>query len=290
MIITNLIGGLGNQMFQYACGRAISLKTQQQLFLATDQFKTYKLHNGFELTKVFDIDVPEASEEDLASLLGFKKNPLLRRLLGYQSLSRLINKNCYVEPHFDYWPGVEKIVAPAYIQGYWQSERYFNDISNVIRDDFTFSGDWDYLDLSVRNRMASEICASIHVRRGDYIKGKKIHSICDKSYYISAVRILRDKIPKIRLFAFSDEPEWIKNYLEPELGEIEVVSHNTGSRSVNDMRLMSFADHHIIANSTFSWWGAWLNPSKEKIVVVPKKWFIDGRPTPTLIPRGWITI
>jgi hypothetical protein len=197
-----------------------------------------------------------------------------------------------IEPHFDFWPGIQKIKQSTYIHGYWQSEKYFADIANVIRQDFNFRTDLDSLDLAVRERMVSAPCASLHVRRGDYLKGKykNVYATCDVSYYVSAVQLLRSKIPDIRLFAFSDEPDWIVKHLEPELGLIEIVSHNIGARSANDMRLMSLADHHIIANSSFSWWGAWLNPRKEKLVIAPKRWFADDRPTPTLLPSSWIRL
>lgn len=292
MIISNLVGGLGNQMFQYACGRAVSLRTRQPLRLATDQFSLYRQHNGLELLRVFEISVQQASQEDLVSLLGMQARPRLRRILARPSMSWVTCSKWYNEPHLDYWAGIREIDHSSYIHGYWQSEQYFADFADVIRNDFTYRSDWDALDLAVRERMASAPSASLHVRRGDYLKGKfkNIYAACDVAYYISAVRILREKYHGLNLFAFSDEPEWVEKYLEPELGRIEVVSHNIGPRSANDMRLMSSADHNIIANSSFSWWGAWLNPNIAKTVIAPKTWFSDQRPTPTLIPSTWIRL
>jgi hypothetical protein len=254
--------------------------------------KEYQQHNGFELLRTFDLDVQIASKADLTGLLGMKSSLKIRRLLGRPSLSWLNGGSWCNEPHFEFWPGIHKINRPSYIHGYWQSELYFSDFANVIRTDFSFKADLDELDLPIFHKMSEAPCASLHVRRGDYLKGKfkNVYANCDISYYVSAVQLLRNKFPNIRLFAFSDEPEWIVKFLEPELGQIEIVSHNTGIRSSNDMRLMSLADHHIIANSSFSWWGAWLNPSKDKIVITPKDWFKDGRSTLNLLPLSWVKI
>jgi hypothetical protein len=292
MIIANIIGGLGNQMFQYACGRALSLRNCTPLQLATDQFDQYGRHNGAELLKVFDINVTVAKADELALFMGIRSNPKVRRLLGHSLFSWMIGGNWCSEPHFDYWPGIQQVRHPVYLQGYWQSEMYFSEVADVIRQDFTFRGELDALDLSVRKRMASGPCASLHVRRGDYLKGKfkRFYASCSVGYYVDAVRLLRDRFPGIRLFAFSDEPDWVARHLAPEIGSIEIVSHNSGVRSANDMRLMSLADHHVIANSSFSWWAAWLNPRKEKLVIAPKTWFADGRQTPTLLPSSWVTI
>jgi hypothetical protein len=260
--------------------------------LAVDQFGEYPQHNGLELLRVFDINTPIANREDLAVLLGYQSNPKVRRLLGRPSMSWATGRSWCNEPHFDYWSAIQKIKQPTYVHGYWQSEQYFVDFAHLIRNDLTFRNDLDASDLAVKERMSTGPSASLHVRRGDYLKRnfRSLYANCSVSYYISAVQLLREKIPGVKLFVFSDEPDWVVKYIAPELGKIDVVSHNTGSRSANDMRLMSLADHHIIANSSFSWWGAWLNPRKEKIVIAPKTWFADGRPVPSLIPSPWIRL
>ena len=262
------------------------------LLVAADLFGEYNQHNGFELLNVFDIDVPVATRDDLASLLGFKSSPKLRRLLGRFPMSWANGRNWCIEPSFDYWPGIYKIKNPVYLHGYWQSESYFSSIADIIRFDFNFRTELDNLDRDVYARMALGPSASIHVRRGHYLKGKfkNIYATLGIEYYVKSAQYLRNKYPNVNFFVFSDDPEWVVKYLQPEIGRIEVVSHNIGIRSPFDMRLMSMADHHIIANSSFSWWGAWLNLSKEKIVIAPKKWFADGRLTPTLLPSSWIRL
>jgi len=292
MIISNLIGGLGNQMFQYACGRALSLRTKQTFKIAVDQFKQYKQHNGFEITRVFDLNTPEVTSKELKSLLGFRSDPRIRRFLGHSSMNWATCRNWYSETSFDYSPNINKITGPTYIQGYWQSERYFADVAHVIRRDFTFSNIFRSCDFEIIEKMKAGPCASVHVRRGDYLKGKSknIYATCGMGYYIDAVKVLRKQNSNINLFIFSDDPKWVIKYLKPILGDVEIVSHNTRERSSVDMHLMSMADHHIIANSSFSWWGAWLNPSISKIVIAPKVWFADGRSTPDLIPPNWIRL
>jgi Glycosyl transferase family 11 len=289
VIVSNIVGGLGNQMFQYACGRAISVRTGQALRLATDQLDEYQSHNGLELLNIFDLDVSIATSEEMNALIGIRANSKVRRMLGRPSMTWAAWGAWCNEPHFAYWPAIKKVSHPAYVHGYWQSEQYFEEISNIIRKDFTFRTGWDPHDLAVRERMAAGVCASIHVRRGDYLspKHKNVYDQCDVAYYVEAVKLLRQKIPNINLFAFSDEPAWVESCLQPFIGKVEVISHNLGLKSSNDMRLMSVADHHIIANSSFSWWGAWLNPREDKTVIAPKSWFADGRSTSSLIPSSW---
>lgn len=292
MIITNLIGGLGNQMFQYACGRALSLRTNQPLRIATDLFNGYALHNGFELNNIFKIDAPQATEAELERLLGWQSNPMLRRLLGRPTMRWATGRGWCNEPHFEYWPGINKVQASTYLHGYWQSEKYFNEIADWIRRDFTFKIPWGAEDLAVRSRMKSQPSASLHVRRGDYANNKNqlVYATCGIDYYRDAIRTLRQQIPGIRFFVFSDDPDWVDATLSPEFGSMDTIRHNGGKRSANDMRLMSQANHHIIANSSFSWWGAWLNSSPEKIVVAPRRWFLNGNNDIDLIPRKWIRI
>jgi hypothetical protein len=292
MIVCNLIGGLGNQMFQYAFGCAMSNRTKHALSLATDQFNGYTLHNGFELQKVFQIDTPIATELEIKNILGWRSHAKIRRLLCRPSMQWSCPRECCIEPHFHYWPDIQKWNGPAYVHGYWQSEQYFSDFAGNVREAFLFRKPWDDADLAVRSRMKMQPSASIHVRRGDYtgMKNQGVYAQSGLDYYRNAINLLRERVAGIKIFAFSDDPEWIASQLMPECGSMEIVRHNTGSRSANDMRLMSVADHHIIANSSFSWWGAWLNPNPNKLVIAPKLWFVNGTNDMDLIPKEWIRV
>jgi hypothetical protein len=292
MIISNIIGGLGNQMFQYACGRSMSLRTRQSLRLSVDRLDFYASHNGFELHRVFNIDAPLATEDEMKKMLGWQSSPLLRYFIGRPSMRWLANSRWANEPHFQFWPGLASLQGPLYLHGYWQSEHYFQEYADQIRADFTFKMDWDVQDEAILQRMRDQPSVSLHVRRGDYAKSKndRIYASCDLDYYREAIRLIRNRVPAIKLFAFSDDPDWVEAHLSNEFGPLEVIRHNSGSRSANDMRLMSQADHHIIANSSFSWWGAWLNPSHDKIVVAPRLWFVNGTDDSDLIPASWIRV
>jgi hypothetical protein len=292
MIISNLIGGLGNQMFQYACGRSLSLSTNQPFCVATDQFESYVSHNGFELGRVFNIDVPVATKIELKQLIGWRASPFLRHLLGRPSMRWLRSKGWVIEPHFHFWPGLSLKRGANYLHGYWQSERYFEQHSELIRSEFKFNLPFCPEDLNVIQRMRLQPSASLHVRRGDYLNSKNnsIFSLCGINYYRAAINHLRGSVPNIKFFAFSDDPAWVEENLNNDLGSIEVVRHNLGTRSAHDMRLMSHADHHIIANSSFSWWGAWLNPSVSKIVIAPRIWFTNGINDRDLIPASWVRL
>ena len=279
-------------MFQYACGRALSIRTKQLLRIATDQFKAYSLHNGFELQRVFQTEALQATEAELKSVLGWRSAPTLRRLFGRPTMRWATQHHWCNEPHFQYWPDITKVQGPVYLHGYWQSERYFDGVANQIRKDFSFRMPWDGADLAVLERMRAQPSGSLHVRRGDYklAKNQAVYALCDLDYYRKAIQVLRDRVPAIRLFAFSDDPDWVDAQLGKEFGPIETVRHNSGIRSSNDMRLMSQADHHIIANSSFSWWGAWLNPNPEKLVIAPRNWFANGTNDVDLVPDTWMRI
>lgn len=290
MILTNIVGGLGNQMFQYAFGRAMSLRLGIPQKVVLDQFDIYPGHNGFELDKVFSLSVCKASRQDLVSALGWRASPRIRRLIGRFPFSFFRGKAWINEEVFLQENMCLSDRGVYYFQGYWQSESYFSDISAELRRDFVFTTSLSEGDKQVISEMALQPSASLHVRRGDYTKGKfkSLYAQCDLNYYKSAVAYLREREAGVRIFAFSDDPDWVVDVLRPELGEVDVVKHNRGLNSVNDMRLMACANHHIIANSTFSWWAAWLNDSPDKIVVAPSKWFLSGASDAGLIPVDWV--
>lgn len=291
-VIVNIMGGLGNQMFQYACGRALSLRTKRKYRIATDQFDGCPMHNGFELTKVFHVDAQEATRDELESLLGWRSHPALRRVLGRPAMNWATCSSWYNEPHFQYCPGIMDIAGSVYLHGYWQSERYFADVEDRIREDLTFCNQWSDEDSAVLLRMRVQPSISVHVRRGDYTLGKNpnIYLACDVAYYKTAIGAIQQRVPNARLFVFSDDPQWVEAYLLPEFGQMEIVKHNQGGRSSNDMRLMSQANHHVISNSSFGWWGAWLNQTVDKIVVAPRQWFKDGTGDQDIVPKSWTRI
>ena len=255
-------------------------------------FSGYQLHQGFELNRLFNCNAEIASPGDVSNILGWQASKLAQRFLKKQKLKLLRRNSFVVEPHYLYWPGLNEVKGSAYLLGYWQSEKYFADYSDEIREDFTFKSPLSERNSDLANQISSVNSVSVHVRRGDYVTNAKnaFIGVCPLSYYEQATELIKSRVESPVFFVFSDDMDWVKSNLKLDVKTV-MVNHNSGSESYNDMRLMSMSKHHIIANSSFSWWGAWLNPNPEKIVIAPKKWFRNGEfDTSDLIPSNWIRI
>lgn len=292
MIVSHMNGGLGNQMFQYSVARSISLSRREPLELDSSSYQKHKMHQGFELFDVFDLPAKLAQKESVNSLLSWRSNRVVRKILKRPVASRFRGKHFIIEPHFHYWGGIHNVPSNCYLEGYWQSENYFMDFEKEIRKDFEFKK----LPLGQNSLVSEQIQAvnsvSLHVRRGDYIsniKASAMHSVCSLAYYQSAIEYVVEKLEQPTFFIFSDDIEWVKNNLRIDF-PCHYIGHNQGKESYNDMRLMSLCRHNIIANSSFSWWGAWLNANQDKIVVAPEKWFEKSTNIQNLIPNGWTSI
>lgn len=292
MIITNIIGGLGNQMFQYAAGRSLTLAKGTEFRLDVSDFSGYGLHQGFELQRVFNCPVQTATRSDVQAILGWQASPIMRRLLAKPALSMFRRRGFVVEPSFNYWQGIKEVPTGSYLAGYWQSERYFHDVAQTICTDFTFRNPPSARNAELAEQIQQGNTVSLHVRRGDYVKNPKTtatHGLCSLEYYQSAIQYVIDRVERPSFYIFSDDPAWVRENMKIEHPSV-YVDHNHGAESYNDMRLMSMCKHHIIANSSFSWWGAWLNPNPDKIVVAPRKWFANNNDVSDLFPSGWVTL
>lgn len=289
MIICQILGGLGNQMFQYATGRALSLALGCQLLLDLRSFRRYSLHNGFEIDRIFYAPVKAATEADVGKVLNWRASNLARKLLKRVRSPLLHGPNLAIEPHFNYWPRLRELDAPSYLMGYWQSEKYFNDFEQIIRADFSFKTalNGENLETSVRIQDCNSV--SLHVRRGDYVTHAptaKILNVCSIDYYHKAITRIAELIHLPYFFVFSDDHKWVRNNLKIPF-PTEYIDRNRGMQSYIDMQLMSLCKHQIIANSSFSWWGAWLNQNPGKIVIAPRNWFCNGLNDSDLIPQKW---
>jgi len=293
MIISHVIGGLGNQMFQYAVGRALSLALNVPLFLDLRDFSGYALHQGFELERVFSCSVRSADHEDIDHVLGWRSSRIMHRMLLKPQLAWLRGSRFLLEPHFHFWDALRSAPSQCYIRGYWQSERYFANVANTIRQDFTFRlpGEGDNLELA--QQIASVNAVSIHIRRGDYVNNPKVvatHGVLSQDYYQAAIAYVTSRVRDPYFFIFSDDMDWVKTRVQIE-HPCRYISHNQGMESYNDMRLMSLCAHNIIANSTFSWWGAWLNTNPGKLVIAPARWFNrSAADTRDLYCDGWVVL
>ncbi len=283
------MGGLGNQMFQYALGRRISLLQNTKLKVDISFLSDKSLNHTprkYELD-VFSANIPIASKTDL-KIFSIASSTQVKRLLPFLLSFNIINESCY-----EYNENIIKSPKYSLFIGYWQTEKYFLPIRDIIGQDFRFRTPPVGKNASIAYEMSKQNAVSMHIRRGDYIRNEetnKLHGICPPVYYAAALRYIQDRVKDIHLYIFSDEASWVKNNMTFNV-PVTIVEHNKDGNSYADMQLMSLCKHNIIANSSFSWWGAWLNNNPEKIVVAPAAWFNDTSiNTKDLIPEGWIRI
>jgi len=292
MVISQIVGGLGNQMFQYAAGFTVAMQANDRLLLDVSAYNQYKLHQGFELERVFCLNSDFAETSDIQQLLGWQSSPFIRRILVKARLNNLFPNRYIGEPHLHYWSGIRKLQTNCYLAGYWQSEKYFGSTEGRIRKAFSFCRPLEGENKDVAEHIFNVNAVSLHVRRGDYATNPKtnmMHGLCSIEYYQEAIKYLVERIDAPVFFIFSDDINWVKDNLKLNF-PATYVQHNQGRNSYIDMQLMSLCQHNIIANSSFSWWGAWLNSNGRKIVIAPKHWFAQNISTDGLIPSSWVKL
>lgn len=291
MIIVKLKGGLGNQLFQYAAARSLALRHAAELkvditFLGPS--RRYGLDRFMTRAAI-------ASPEEITMLTGERRGlqQFVRTVREVFSGEGKAGRNTYLEPHFHYDAGLGSAPDNTYLDGYWQSERYFKEIEGTIRSEFRLRVAADDVNQKTATAIRAVNAVSLHIRRGDYAtcsETHEVHGLCPLDYYEEATRIISARVSAPVFFVFSDDPGWVRENLFLD-APMTIVSHNGTELGEEDLRLISLCRHHIIANSSFSWWGAWLNPSTEKIVIAPRRWFnkadID---TADLLPPAWMSI
>lgn len=285
MIISHINGGLGNQMFQYAAGRTLAELNNTVLKLDVSAFDGYRLRS-FDLLN-FDTEIMFATKQEVSSLLpanDFEK--------AFQYVLPLKKRSYHRERSFSFNEKLLKYGANVYLKGYFQSEKYFSPIKSIIRKDFLLKNKIiNHLEeLSFSLRTVNSV--SVHVRRGDFSDDPQIaeyHGTLDKNYYKSTINLISSRIANPVFYFFSDDINWVmKNLAIP--GAV-YISDSITKNHYEDLYLMSKCKHNIIANSSFSWWGAWLNNNPDKIVIAPQRWFNKGpKDTQDLLPDGWIKI
>lgn len=290
MIVTKIAGGLGNQMFQYAMGRSVALRNNTELRLDCSWFAsqppaTFRDYSLPVFPAIASISLYEESDGHVLDCCDYIKY-IFYRLHKKKFLQRI------KEPHFHYWDGIERIHDNCFLEGYWQSYLYSNSFSDVIKKDFVFPQITDEINFFyVRSILGFETPVAVHVRRGDYAyssKAMQVLGLLGLDYYHSAFNIIEKKTVNPTYVFFSDEPEWIESAFSDR--RRLVVSGNTGENAYRDMQLMSLCSHHIIANSSFSWWGAWLSNSGG-VAIAPSRWSKDGSiDTSDICPPNWFVI
>lgn len=289
MIIVKLIGGLGNQMFQYAAGRHLAQKYNTKLKIDIQSFKNYTLRN-YGLNH-FNIVENFATSKDLA-YVRFPSDSIFIKASKYvlRSIPRVQSIKYIGEKEFNFQENTLSFLDNIYLDGYWQSEKYFLDIEDIIRYEFSIVNPLSSISQDIAEQIKDCESVSIHIRRGDYVSDPKtnsIHGTTGLEYYCRAIDLILEKTDKPHFFIFSDDPEWACSNIRPATPTI-YVRRDDCSKDYEDMCLMSMCKHNIIANSSFSWWGAWLNMNPEKIVIAPKKWFNStNMNTQDLLPVKW---
>lgn len=290
MIIVKLMGGMGNQMFQYAFGRSLSLKKGVTLkldlnFLLDRTPKKNFVFRDYDLT-IFNCKPQILIEEDKKSFFGcfIMSNKYFNKLLP------LKKRKFYTESHFEYDTNVHKLNEDIYLEGYWQSYKYFSEFESTIRKDFSFKNKFNVEEEVINQKILSTNSVCINVRRADFLINS-FHGVCNEEYFYEGLNYINNSESELNVFVFSDDIEWCKNNLNFEFPTNFINHEYAGEKFQSYLQLMTNCKHFIIPNSSFGWWAAWLANFSKKIVVAPKKWFSDSNiNTKDLIPDDWIRI
>lgn len=275
IVTLGVSGGLGNQLFQYAAARSLAIRCNADLVLDLSFYHSGR-HRNFELQQ-FPIK---------AVLRDLPKSKFLAAVS--QLAGSLIPRPQYREKSFNYSREFEQITAPVILDGYFQSYKYFESCTNDIRSELKPPDLNGAYNRRLIEAISSQQSAILHVRRGDYVtnaKAKKMFAECSVDYYRRALDLLPSSCP---VFVFSDDIPWAKQNLN--IGDSAVfIGDGTPRSGIEDLKLMSLGHHHIIANSTFSWWGAWLAGPRKGLTIAPARWFVDQAIIDSdLFPADWI--
>lgn len=271
MKIIKFLGGLGNQMFQYAFLEALKTRHKDEILADVTNYGMRTMHNGYVLNNVFGIQLPMATTHQIRLLSWYCGNYYIRRALN---LAVTKPTTCLERHFYRFYPQFLECDGDHYYDGYWQNHAYFDDISHRLRDIFRFPEATDDKNRRFIHGLSdSRTHVCIHVRRGDY--NKKIYrGLCGIDYYRQAIATAADTSHELCWHIFSNDIPWCRANIMPMLRNetVEFVDWNTGADSWRDMQLMSLCHVNIIANSSFSWWAAWLNQQPNKRIIAPKQW------------------
>lgn len=285
MIRSILTGGLGNQMFEYAAAKALALKLGKELTL--DLYALNKKTKGVK--RDFELDIFDISPTISSSW----KTKLLVKIFPFVDRNRSFFKKTFNyfrdRSAIVYCPKFENLRGNVILHGHFQNENYFKTYENIIRQEFTFKQDLDEKNLQLADKMTQTESVAVHIRRGDYLTDSNF-ALCPKEYYQEAMNEIKQRVEKPFFFVFSQDFDWINENLTFDKEQVLFVDWNKGKDSYRDMQLMSLCKHNIIANSSFSWWAAWLNNHPKKMVFAPKQWFGKEERNKDLVnfyPQGW---
>jgi len=288
MVVVKVHYGLGNQLFQYALARSLSIQKGYDFALDISFFSgppDAEHPRIYQLDK-FNIRQNIAEPEQIASFLspGIWK----RRLRSVVQAGRPYYKRKVVyEGRLDFDADILQVRDDSYLFGYWQDERYFFPVQDTLRKELSFCSEPSGLNKEMLDLISGTEAVSLHIRRGDYLTDAFTVNnvgICDLDYYRRAIQLIAEKVQSPVFYVFSDDPEWTGANVKIDHPCV-FVNHNSQENAFEDLRLMSRCKHHVIANSSFSWWGAWLSGNSEKVVIAPRIWRSKG--PDMFVPGNW---
>lgn len=286
MVIIKVQGGLGNQMFQYALYKQLEFMGKD-VKLDIGTYNIIPAHQGYELEKLYMISALYASKMEIGKWADVKDDFLSRvrrKLCGRRTKSHLQDNHVgFNERVFD--------LDNLYLDGYWQSEKYFENITHIVRSTYTLDNFGGFQNEKLFADIGKNISVGVHIRRGDYVNHKLFDNICNIEYYTKGIDYFCSIFGKknVTFIVFSNDQRWVQENIKLE--NAVYVNWNTSKKSYLDMQLMAKCEHNIIANSSFSWWGAWLNNNPQKIVISPSKWTNDPQINlKYIVPDDWIKI
>lgn len=300
MVIVRISNGLGNQLFQYALGRSLAIKNNTELVLDVSSFNQQKTGDAFRHYTLdhFNVAGRFATKNDFKQIgitdpnkQDFFTKARKKMKQSLESGKPIHERKVITEPSFTFIPDILNVDHDCYLIGIWQSEKYFEEIKPQIIKDFTLKAPFSKNAEILKQKIMSGNSVAIHVRRGDQVSDPRLakkHGVLTDEYYSSAVAYIKEKTTSPRFFVFSDEIEWVKKNLN--LGENVTYVSDHGLADYEELIIMSLCKHTIVAKSSYSWWGAWLNQNPEKIVITPKNRFGKPGNDEDLIPSDWVRL
>lgn len=291
MIIIKIYGGLGNQMFQYAIGKSLSIKHKTKLKLDLSWFSEVRF-DATATPRYFELDAFNVSYE-LATEIECEKFAKSSRNSIFQRLSNILTRTSFYKEYtyIGYNPAIERSRLNSYLDGYFQNERYFHNIEGLLRKDFTFKTSIAKPYHEFERMIETSESVAVHIRRGDYLKLRELDKsfhVCDMSYYIDAMDYITNILKTVSFFIFSDDMLWCKKNLNRD--NVVFVEPTGESSHLNEFELMKSCKHQIISNSTFSWWAAYLNSNVDKTIISPKLWYRSDSSDENRSLENWILI
>lgn len=289
-VVVRLVGGMGNQMFQYAAAKAVALRSGANLVLDLSWFLTTN-------DRRYALAPLRITARTTSQMFSSSRNARLIKKAVYWLSERIVKlhpgNRAFSEQHFHFDPEILEVRAPVCLHGYFQSEKYFAEFRNVIASEFTVTTPPQFLARAILEKMASQDTICLHIRRGDYVANpttNAFHGVCSLEYYERGLRMVSEGLVNPHCYIFSDDPQWVRaNYNCPL--PMSVMDIHGSDEAHEDLRLMTACKHFVIANSSLSWWGAWLGSHPQKRVVAPENWFRGNAPdTKDLIPERWARI